>query len=46
VLNGDDPLVLKLATGRRARVLFSLRTCDAWYDRAAQTLVGRRAQQR
>ena len=40
VLNGDDPLVLKLATGAAGRrVLFSLaQPADAWYDRATQTL--------
>jgi UDP-N-acetylmuramoylalanine--D-glutamate ligase len=40
VLNGDDPLVLKLATGAAGRrVLFSLtQRADAWYDRATQTL--------
>ena len=40
VLNGDDPLVLKLATGAAGRrVLFSLtQPADAWYDRTTQTL--------
>ena len=40
VLNGDDDLVLKMATGAAGRhVLFSLaRQADAWYDRASQTL--------
>ena len=40
VLNGDDDLVLKLATGAAGRrVLFSLaKQADAWYDRASQTL--------
>lgn len=40
VLNGDDPLVLKLATGAAGRrVRFSLtQPADAWYDRATQTL--------
>ena len=40
VLNGDDPLVLKLAAGAAGRrVLFSLtQPADAWYDRATQTL--------
>jgi len=40
VLNGDDPLVLQLATGAAGRrVLFSLtQPAEAWYDRATQTL--------
>ena len=40
VLNGDDPLVLKLATGVAGRpMLFSLTNpADAWFDRGNQTL--------
>jgi UDP-N-acetylmuramoylalanine--D-glutamate ligase len=40
VLNADDELVLKLATGAAGRrVLFSLdKPADAWYDRASRTL--------
>jgi UDP-N-acetylmuramoylalanine--D-glutamate ligase len=40
VLNGDDELALKLASGAAGRhVLFSLATqADAWYDRASETL--------
>lgn len=40
VLNGDDALVLKLATGAAGRrVLFSLaNNADAWFDRSTQML--------
>ena len=40
VLNGDDALVLKLATGAAGRrTLFSLtQPADAWYERATKTL--------